>query len=306
MATTIRRTCIALFVAFTVASCGSNSPNAGSSASTTTSPAPTTSTQAEDETVSTTEVSDAANEGLGTSGFEELSAFITETATFRGPTGQSVTLVAELSDQTLPFELFLFIGEWTESHQEDSSGQVFLSEETAYSFQIAYTCAQIHGWLTHVEGSTFQWRGGFPPGGDESGEDCDPETSDLAFVEDLLENADSLELVVDDNTLELSFDGYAATWIPRVERIPTTGDESLAVMSFSDPECSNSGRVVAFGRTWNQVSGTIPQSWREREPIDGLFLFASLERSTFEADGERIEMTSTGEIDAECTLWPGQ
>ncbi len=86
--------------------------------------------------------------------------------------------------------------------------------------------------------------------------------------------------------------------------LPAAGDETAAVLNFTIPECSNSGELEAFGRTWNQT-GQIPSgSWRDRAPLEGVLRFTSLEVATFEVDGESVEMTHTGDIDAECNEWP--
>ncbi len=216
MSSRIRYVLAALFVAVTT-SCGSEVSDVGTSEPTTTTS--TTTTTVEPVVDPTTTV---ANDSDGSGmiddqvldGFADLSAFINETVEYTEPIGRSVWLVPEEPDTSLQFDLFLPIGEWTESYQREGD-EIVLSEGISYSFELVYGCVVTSGWLTHVDGSTFQWQPGFPPGGDESGEDCDLQSSDLpAFHNDLVA-ADNVNLEVVNNTLVISFEGYEATWVPR-------------------------------------------------------------------------------------------
>jgi len=147
-------------------------------------------------------------------GFADLSALIYESVEYTTPIGRSVWLVPEEPDAALEFDLFLIVGEWTESYQREGD-EIILSKEISYSFQLVYGCVSTSGWLTHLDGVTFQWRPGFPPGGDESGEECDLRSSDLPAFHNDVTATETVNLEVLNNTLVIRFEGYEGTWTPR-------------------------------------------------------------------------------------------
>lgn len=93
-----------------------------------------------------------------------------------------------------------------------------------------------------------------------------------------------------------SFAGVCAAWA-------VAGEEAPAVFHV-DEECSNGGGVTdAFGVGWGSLPNTPPAEWRLLETVEGVMHFESYDRSYFEVDGRRHEMTTMA-TEASCEGWP--
>ena len=103
--------------------------------------------------------------------------------------------------------------------------------------------------------------------------------------------------------LVMALAGCASSAPQESEAVPPEAGTVAEVPIHLNTECRNGGTVEAFGFVWLMLE-LAPLEWRGIESLDGEILFESLERSTFTAGNETVEVSNTIVVGDECVFWP--